>query len=310
MEIVREIGIDVSKSHLDVSVDGTRPSRIANTAAACENLALELPRPCRVHLEASGGYERTARRTLAKAGIEVCVHDALKVRRMIQARAGKAKTDPIDARNVARLAPQVPTQESKSLKHEALTDLSRGIDQLKRTAAHYVVRAGAAQLEPLVRQAYLQIARTLRLKAKGLEQQFVKRVQASELAAAYKLALSVPGVGPVLARVAVCEMPQQMEDFTTAQVASYAGLAPIDDSSGKRTGARIGRGNSHLKGACYMPAVSALRHQKWARDLYARLLAKGRHHQQAIVAVMRRLLVRIAAVLKRGSPWKDEPQRA
>ena len=117
-------------------------------------------------------------------------------------------------------------------------------------------------------------------------------------------------MGPATARVLLCELPEDLPERTPAQICSYCALAPLDDSSGARRGpARLGQGNRRVKAALYMAAMCAVRTQRWAKELYARLRSKGRAHQQAICAVMRRLLLRAVAVLKRGSPWKDEPQR-
>lgn len=308
MSIVASIGIDVSKDMLDISLDGARPFRIANDPASCAQLAERLTRPCTVHLEASGGHERLVRRALEAAGIPVRTLDPLKARRLWQSQARHAKTDSIDAKCLAKTGPLLPAKAPKSLQREALCDHSRAIEALKTSASEFLVRAGAAQLDPEAKAAYLEAADGLKAQAQKLEKRFLQRIKKSTDQQRFNLAKSVPGAGDRLARVCACELPEDLSPYSSAQICSYAGLAPIDASSGKRTGkARLGRGNSRLKAALYMPAVSAIRHQTWAKELYARLRAKGRLHQQAIVAVMRRLLVRVAAVLKRGSPWKDEP---
>jgi transposase len=308
--VASEVGVDVSKGHLDVSVDGAKSFRIANTQEDCQALVSRLPQGSVVHLESSGGYERTVRRVLSEAGIRVETHDPLKVRRMAQAgskkvRPRKAKTDPIDAKNLAEVGATLPAAVDKSLGRQGLCDHSRAIDETRAVAAQFLVRARACELDDIAKQAYTQVAAQLNRIAEELEAQFVDRVERSKLATRYRLALSVPGVGPRLARVATCELPEDLTHCSTAQAASYAGLAPIDHSSGARIGkARIGRGNSRIKAACYMPAICAIRFQAWAKELYAKLRAKGCHHQHAVVAVMRRILVRVAAVIRRGTPWQ------
>ena len=223
----------------------------------------------------------------------------------------KAKTDAIDAQNLAIYAQELPPRAEKSVEHEQLTDQSRAIDELKRCAAQFRVRAQTPELDKHSQKAYIQAAQDLAKRAQELEKSLLRSIKKSELAHRFELALSVPGVGPVLARTLVCELAQDLSPYSTEQVAAYAGLAPIDNTSGKKTGrARIKRGNARLKAALYMPALSAVKSQKWARELYAKLRSRGRTHQQAIVAVMRRLLVRAVAVLKRGSPWQDEPLKA
>ena len=63
----------------------------------------------------------------------------------------------------------------------------------------------------------------------------------------------------------------------------------------------------HLKAALYMPALNVMSRQQWANDTYKRLRAKGLEHQQAIVPIMRKLLLQIVAVLKRRTPWQGVP---
>lgn len=78
----------------------------------------------------------------------------------------------------------------------------------------------------------------------------------------------------------------------------------MDDASGKRNGPKhIKKGNVHLKAAMYMPAVWAIGNEPWAKALYTRLKAQGKTHDQAIIPVMRKLLIIVVAVIKRGSPF-------
>ncbi len=304
--IVSRIGIDVSKAHLDVSIDQGKVFRTPNTDEGFRQLLQKLPAESHVHLESSGGYERRVRRALRQAGHNVSTHDPLKVRRIAQAGPRRGKTDALDARLLSRAGSLLPAQPEKSPEREALCDLSRAIDSLKDDVAKLKVQSKAPELDPVVQEAYARVIRSTGLEIEKLEQEFKRRVKTSGQAERYKLALSVPGVGPSLARVAVSELPEELG--TTAQTASYAGVAPLDRQSGQtRQPSRIGRGNSRLKAALYMPALSCVRRFDWAKDHYARLRARGRTHQQAMVAVMRRLLVRLAAVLKRGSPWQDAP---
>jgi len=302
-----EVGIDVSKDHLDVCIEGHKPFRIPNTLDSCKQLALRLAPGSTIHLEASGGYERTPRAALRSSGFEVRTLDPLKVRRMAQAKSRGVKTDPIDAAHLARCGRDLVAQGDKSEEREALANLSRAIDEIKRAAGQMKLRAQVPGLDSTTKKAYWQVVRSLTTQALCLEKEFVKRVKASSLREKYELALTVPCVGACTARVVICETAEDLGPFTASQIASYAGVAPIDDSSGKRASARVRRGNARLKAALYMPALGSIRFQPWAKDLYARLRAKGRGHQQAIVAVMRRLLIRLIAVLKRGSAWQPEP---
>ncbi|GMV88335.1 MAG: hypothetical protein AMXMBFR81_12660 [Chthonomonas sp.] len=159
--IARTIGIDVSKDFLDVSIGGDRPFRIPNEKDALERLAAELPEGALVRLEASGGYQRVAARTLEAAGFAVAVSDPLKVRRGAQARGLSAKTDALDAKHLATACSGVPANAPRSPELEALADLSRAIDAIKADAAGHRKRAKACLLDPSAKKAFLDAAEAM-----------------------------------------------------------------------------------------------------------------------------------------------------
>ena len=303
-----EVGIDVCSHRLDVSVQGSKVCSYSNDGEGCDRLASHLPSACVVHLESSGGYERLVRRVLHARGFVVKVHNPLRVRRSAQAEGIGAKTDVIDAKHLANRGSRIKAERVKSQEAEDLCDLSRAIDEFKRVAGRFKVIAQKPQCDSYAASRFLESARELDQRASEMQLEFERRLKLSTLGPRFELARSVPGVGPNLARVVTCELPERLEDFSDAQLCAYSSTAPFDEQSGKRSKpARIRPANMRLKGALYMPALVCVRGQPWARDLYARLRAKGRSHRQAIVAVMRRLFLRIVQVLKRGSAWKPEP---
>jgi len=306
--VASQVGIDVSLDWLDVSIDSGKAFRKPNTADGVRSLIQRLPAGSVIHLESSGGYERIPRSLLRKAGFEVRTHDPLKVKRQAQVEGRRGKTDALDARHLSNSGNLLKAQPEKSEARESLCDLSRTIQELKKAATQMTGRAARPGLATHAKNALKAAAAGLSLQAAKLEKEFVKMVKASPLADRYRLALSVQGVGPCLARVATSELPDRVHESTNAQLSSYAGIAPIDDNSGKKKAkARIRPGNAKLKAALYMPAMACVSRYEWAKDLYGRLRAKGRTHQQAIVAVMRRLLIRILDVVKRETPWVAKP---
>jgi transposase len=309
MDIVTvQVGGDVAKDQIVVCVQGGKPFKVRNTEEALRAAAESLPRPCIVHLERSGGYERLMARVFGESGIQVRLHNPLKARRLAQAVGATAKTDPVDAKGLAETGTLLPVSPVKSAERQKLADLSRAIQTIKKTIGQYKKRRSMPELDQTAKSAYKKVIEGLTREVKTLETAFVKKVKASSLAERYRIIKSIPDVGPVTARISLCELPENVATTTAARVSSFCGLAPIDDSSGKHTGpARIGHGNMRLKAGMYMSAISAIRHQKWAKDLYARLRAKSRTHQQAVVAIMRRQLVRIVSVVQRGTAWKPTP---
>jgi transposase len=306
--VVKEVGIDVHKQTLLVSIDGAKAFSVANAEEPIKALAGRLCEPCRIHVEASGGYERLVARIFGQAGIEVCVHNALKAHRLSQALRSRAKTDPVDARSLASNGPLLVTHPRKSDERRALADLSRALDSVKDAIADFKKRRDMPELDQAAKEVYSEAIKRLATHLKDSRKRFLERIQNSPLHSDFQLAISVPDIGPQTARICICELPEDWKTTSVPKLCAYAALAPIDDSSGQRVGvAHVGQGNKRLKGAFYMPALSAIKRQIWAKELYARLRAKGRGHLQAIVAVMRRLFTRVLAVMRRGSSWQDEP---
>jgi len=306
-----QVGIDVSKGELVVSVEGFRPFHKPNTPGGVEELIERLPVSAIVHMESSGGYERLARRMLESAGFEVRVHNPHRSLRLAQAKSIKAKTDPIDAAHLAENGRLLPVRKLKSTEREALTDLSRAIDRLKRDIGQYKKMCNAPELDEDARLTFEQAIEALGSVLKQAKATFEKRLGQSSFAGERRLAMTVPGIGPETARICICELPEDFRERASTQIASYAGLAPMDCSSGRFIGQkRLRKGNSRLKAAFYMAAMTAIFHFDWARRLYRGLRQKGKVHQAAIAAVMRRLLVRVLSVLRSGKPWEERPLHA
>lgn len=305
--VASEIGIDASKRELLISIDDGRPFAVKNDEPSLRQALERLPQAGRVHIESSGGHERLAARLLREAGHEVVTHNPLKTRRLAQAQGVRAKTDPVDARMLSRSGALIPACTPKTLERQALSDHSRAIESVKTMIAELKMRMQLPELDLEAKALYEQCAASLKDQLKKAEAAFQKRILESSYAECYELCRSVPGAGPATARVVVCELPEDFGCRPLGHLSSYAGLAPIDDSSGLRQRTKLGKGNHRLKKAMYMPAIWSVQNQPWAKDLYARLRAKGRPHQSAIVAVMRRLLMRIVEVLQRRSAWQAEP---
>jgi len=307
------VGIDVSKDTLDVFIDranGRKRMKVSNDEEGVRQILRELEvGTYLVAMEATGRYEVLARRMLEDAGLEVSVLNPRLARHLAIGFGVEAKTDPIDAEILARLATVSKPTTPRSPLRESLGDISRTISTLTEQRSGHKKRLKSPGFHPQVAENLKAIIAVLDTEIARLENLFVAEVRQSELAERYKLAQTVPAVGPVLARVLVCELPEDLSGFTVRQICSYAGLTPVDNASGKsvRKSKLKAHGNMFIKAATYMPAVSFLRCDPKAAELYGRFKGQGREHQQALVPVMHRLLRRVAAVIKRGSPWRSDP---
>lgn len=301
-------GIDVSKDWLDIALPNKKTFRTPNTKEGILEICSKIPQGATISMESSGAYERLAARMLKKAGFNVFIFNPHSTRQLNLARGKKAKTDSLDAQNLADAGKILPAPVVKTEDQMALASLSRHIQELKSNCSDMKRRLKAPDASEAVKSSLKKCILALTEEAKTLEEEFERQVKSSSLKRNYELLLSVPYVGKVTARLLVCEMTSDPAFLTRSKIAGYAGLAPMDFSSGRKEGLkRIRRGNQRLKAALYMPALQSIRRSAWAKDLYSRLRSRGRGHQCAIVAVMRKILTQAASVLRRGEPWTENP---
>ena len=162
-------------------------------------------------------------------------------------------------------------------------------------------------LKDLAARLRRQIAALVRFKAR-LAADILARIEAHEdLQARYRLLLSLPGVGPVVAAALVVRMPE-LGAMKRGQAAALIGVAPFDRDSGQHRGARfIAGGRGRPRRLLYLAALAAKRSDPALKAFAQRLLANGKPPKVAIVAVMRKLIEAANLVLQRQQPWLTSP---
>ena len=117
---------------------------------------------------------------------------------------------------------------------------------------------------------------------------------------------SVPGVGPVVARTLLADLPE-LGKLDRKRIAALVGVAPMNNDSGDFRGRRhIQGGRADVRTALYMAAVVAMRHNPRIKRFYDRLRASGKSGKTALVACMRKLLVILNALVHSGQHWRAE----
>jgi transposase len=139
----------------------------------------------------------------------------------------------------------------------------------------------------------------------AIEAEIAELVATSDgLRAKVQLMRTVKGVGFVTATTLLAYLPD-IGQLTRGQVARRTGLAPINDDSGKKRGARhVEAGRSEIRRCLYMAAVVAANYNPALRTFAARLKARGYPFKYVVTAVMRKLVVILNAVLRDGEPWR------
>ena len=118
------------------------------------------------------------------------------------------------------------------------------------------------------------------------------------------LLASVPGVGPVIARTLIAELPE-LGHLNRKQIAALAGLAPYTRQSGQWRGRSfIGGGRKVVRTVLFMGAMAARRHNPVLKAFFERLVAAGKPKMAALIAVGRKLLTILNAMLRTKTSWQ------
>jgi transposase len=136
-----------------------------------------------------------------------------------------------------------------------------------------------------------------------LESRMVAAIAAvPAMAVQYALLCSMPGVGLVLAATLLARLPR-LGSISHRQIGSLAGVVPYAWDSGKLKGLRqIFGAHGDVRGVLYMAARSGAQHNPVLKAWYGRLLTAGKPPMVAIVAVIRKMLVSLSAMVRHNQP--------
>ena len=303
------VGIDVSKDKLDVALwpsgEGFTVERNAiGLNSLCAKLAAVTP--VTIALEATGGFETVVAAALAAAGLAVAVVNPAQIRAFAHALGKRAKTDPIDAAVIARFAeaarPAIrPLADAET---QLLADLVGRRLQIVDMIVAEKQRLGRAPAKRL-RKSIERLLKALEKELSSLNGDIDAAVKASPLwRANEELLTSVPGVGPTTARTLMAELPE-LGALTRREIASLAGLCPFTRQSGQWRGKSfIAGGRADVRAALFMSAMVAARFNPILKTFYDRLAAAGKPKKAALVAVARKLLTILNAILRDQKPWQ------
>jgi transposase len=305
-QMVVVAGIDVSKEWLDVALWPKKERlRVERDEAGCDRLGAWLRRHevCRVGLEATGGFEIAVIDALEDRGFEVVRHNALRVRRLAEARGRLAKNDRADALTVAEMTTSVERSPQKRRR-----DLDPLVEHLtwRRRLIEWITDC-VNQLEHLTDKT---LCRRIKARQAAFRREIVeidKKLAAliqenGDWRGLARRLTTVPGVGPVVATMLIARLPE-LGQLTRRAVAALVGLAPFDDDSGRHRGARhIRDGRWAVRQTLYMAALVAMRYNPVIAAFAERLA--GKKPKVVIVACMRKLLVILNAMLRDGTDWR------
>jgi len=303
------VGIDVSKDRLDVHVlpqDETFCVERNGKGLAALVERLKSFAPSLVAVEATGGFESTTAAAVAGAGLPLAVVNPAQVRHYAQALGKRAKTDPIDALVIARFAADV-RPEPRALPDEMtqfLADLVARRRQIVEMLAAERQRAKRATMLRL-KKSIARLVTALEKELAELDRDIDDAVRSSPVWREKEdLLASVPGVGSATAHALIAELPE-LGTLDRKQIASLAGLAPYTRQSGKWKGkSMIGGGRKNVRTPLFMAAMVAGRFNPVLKAFRDRLIDAGKPKMVALIAVARKLLTILNAILRDKTPWQ------
>jgi transposase len=308
----RVIGVDIGKQWLDVAREGVaKVERHANEAAAIAGLVGTFdPDRDVVVFERCGGYERALEAALATAGVSWAVVHSARVKAFRQVQGIKAKTDAIDARllrDFGRDRLNAGKLRLGRAEDVMLNALMARLRQLKAALHAERCRRETAAIEP-VRASIERMIAQLEAELIAITAELAGH-EANDLQLAFKekVMCERKGVARTTARALLAELPE-IGRLDRREIASLGGLASRVDKSGRSDRRRgLVRGRSAVKVILFNPARSAMRWDPEIRAFCARLRARGKPGKVIMVAVMRKLLVRLNAAVRDALERDDAP---
>ena len=301
------VGVDVSKHHLDWTLGGKgQVSRCANTAAGVRRLLAKLRvlEFDAVIVESTGGYERTLVDRLSAAGVPMARVNPWRVRRFGEGLGVLAKTDPLDARILALYGEKArpPRRPLVDPKQRQMADLARRRQQLIAMLVAEKSRLDTAS--PPIRRDIKALIAVLERRVAKLNDRIDAAIAADpEHSERFERLQTAPSVGPGVARALLVDLPE-LGTLDRRKIASLVGVAPFARDSGRKSGQRrIRAGRARPRTALYLAAMNGARFNPVLRALYQRLIANGKPPKVALVALARKLLTILNAMVRDRTDW-------
>jgi transposase len=303
------VGIDVSKAQLDVALRPTDDGwHVNHDESGIAGLVerLRTVQPTLVVLEATGGLEVPVTGALAEAALPVVVVNPRQARDVAQATGRLAKTDTLDARGLAHFAEAVrptprPLPEAQAQALSALLTRRRQLVQ-RLTAERRRLQTAPQQIWADIQAHITWLTRRLA----RTDDDVAAAIYSSPLwRAKDEMLQSTPGVGPILSRTLVAEVPE-LGVLNRQEIAALIGVAPLNRDSGTWRGKRaVWGGRAHVRAVLSMSTLAAVRHNPVLKAFYERLRAVGKAPKVALTAWMHKLLTILNTMLKHRTPWQE-----
>jgi transposase len=311
---IKYFGIDISHLVFDVTDSDGNYYQFKNNGSGFKKFAKLLENQSHCVMEATGYYHYQLAYHLLESGIRVSVENPLSVKRFIQMKLSKIKTDKSDSKLICEYAAKVDLKlwEGNSKNEIECLQITRALSvytkqstMLKNKLHGETVLGNPSKV---VVTSLKRSLRQLQREMKILENKLLVLVKQAHQDLLTRLK-TIPGIGPKTA-ITLVVLTGGFERFNSAsELCSYAGLTPVIRQSGSSVKGRprISKiGNQKLRNLLFMCSFNACKYNKACRDLYERIVAKGKSKKLALIAVCNKLLKQAFAIAKSGLIYDGE----
>ena len=310
---IKYFGIDISHLVFDVTDSDGNYYQFKNNPSGFKKFVKLMEIDSHCVMEATGYYHYQLAYYLLESGVKVSVENPLAVKRFIQMKLSKIKTDKSDSRLICEYAKQVDMKlwqgnskhQTECLQMTRLLSVYTKQSTMLKNKLH-----GEAVLGNPSKAVVSSLKRSLKQlqkEIKSLEDTLLILVKQTHQDLLTRLK-SIPGIGPKTAIMLVV-LTDGFERFTSgSELCSYAGLTPVIRKSGSSVNgrSRISKiGNQKLRNLLFMCSFNACKYNKACREIYERLVAKGKSKKLALIAVCNKLLKQAFAIAKSGRPYDE-----
>lgn len=306
-------GVDISKDVFDVHGSTVGHHRYDNDEPGFGKFLKELPNGSLVVMEATGYYHYRLAQFLYKNGVQVSVVNPLSIKRFIQMKLAKVKTDKSDAKAICdyALVNEVPLYDALTDSQSECLQLFRLLDMYlkQRTATKNKIHGEEVLGIPsrFVYRSLIRNRKQLDKEVAAIESKILSLVKGGQQEQ-LTLLTSIPGIGQKTALFPIVVTDGFSKFETASQLCSYVGITSTIRESGSsvRGRARISKvGNRKLRKLLFQCSFNACKHNKACKEVYDRIVNKGKSKKPALIAVANKLLKQSFAIAKSGRPYDE-----
>lgn len=268
---------------------------------------LQALKPVRVLIESTGRLELTFVCAAHKAGLPIVVCNPSQVRHFAKSAGRLAKTDQLDARDIA-LFGEVMKPRLSSIKPDKLRAISDFLTVRSQCLDMSTMQKNRLKRMPnTVHQPIQAILKTIKKEIEGIDKKLDKLVNSiAEWRQKRDLLFSAKGVGKVLAYTLMSELPE-LGSLNRKEIAALVGVAPINHDSGNYHGKRYIRGGRHkVRTLLFVSMMSAIQCHPKLKPMYKRMVTAGKPKKVALVACMRKQLIILNTMVKNNTYWDEK----